>query len=55
MCPILFMPPCSPKYNLIEGLWEWMKSEIVNNALYTSTAAIIKGPKVVINRLCVKL
>jgi len=63
---LVFLPPYSPKYNLIEGLWGWMKSEIINNVFYTSTvqirkeicnfiAAIIKVPKVVINRLCVKL
>jgi len=63
---LVFLPPYSPQYNLIEGLWGWMKSEIINNVFYTSTAkickqirnfiaAIIQVPQVVINRLCVKM
>jgi len=63
---LVFLPPYSPKYNLIEGLWGWMKSEIINNVFYTSVMqickeickfidSIIKTPNMVINRLCVKL
>ena len=29
-----FLPPYSPKMNLIEGLWGWLKSEVVNNVYY---------------------
>jgi transposase len=63
---LVFLPPYSPKYNLIEGLWGWMKSEIINNVFYTSVmeirkeicnfiGSIIKTPSMVINRLCVQL
>jgi len=63
---LVFLPPYSPKLNLIEGLWEWLKSEIINNVFYTSVKeirkavrsfvdSIVKVPEVVINRLCVKL
>lgn len=63
---LVFLPPDSPKLNLIEGLWEWLKSEIINNVFYTSVKAIrkavrgfvdsiVKVPEAMINRLCVKL
>lgn len=63
---LVFLPPYSPKLNLIEGFWGWMKSEIINNVFYTSVKeirkavrgfvdSIIKVPQVVINRLCVIL
>lgn len=62
----VFLPPYSPKLNLIEGFWGWLKSEIINNVFYNSVKEIRKAirgfidsvvqiPKVVINRLCVKL
>lgn len=28
---LLFLPPYSPNLNLIEGLWGWLKSNVVNN------------------------
>ena len=63
---LVFLPPYSPKLNLIEGLWRWMKSEIINNIFYDSVKdiqkevrsfidSIIKVPEVVIDRLCVQL
>ncbi|MHB1394830.1 MAG: transposase, partial [Clostridia bacterium] len=63
---LMFLPPYSPKLNLIEGLWWWMKSEIINNIFYSSIKeiqievrnfidSIIKVPKMVIDRLCVQL
>lgn len=63
---LVFLPPYSPKLNLIEGLWRWMKSEIINNIFYDSVKeiqkevrsfidSIIKVPEIVIDRLCVQL
>jgi putative transposase len=59
-----FLPPYSPKMNLIEGLWGWLKSEVINNVFFSSISeirkavrgfvnSIIKVPEMVINRLCV--
>lgn len=31
---LVFLPPYIPKLNLIEGLWGWLKSEIINNVFY---------------------
>ncbi|MGL6065099.1 MAG: transposase [Fusobacteriaceae bacterium] len=31
---LMFLPPYSPELNLIEGLWGWMKSDIVNNRFF---------------------
>lgn len=33
---LVFLLPYSPKLNLIEGLWGWLKSEIINNVFYKS-------------------
>jgi len=63
---LVFLPPYSPNLNLIEGLWGWLKSEIVNNVFYTSVKqirvavrafmdAINKVPEQIINRLCLQL
>jgi transposase len=61
-----FLPPYSPKLNLIEGLWGWLKSEVINNVFYASVKQIrhaVRGfidsiNKVqdnTINRLCVRM
>lgn len=63
---LIFLPPYSPKLNLIEGLWGWMKSEIINNIFYSSVqqirkevrsfiSSIIQSPELVISRLCVQM
>lgn len=36
----VFLPPYSPKLNLIEGFWEWLKSDIINNVFYNSAKEI---------------
>jgi putative transposase len=62
----VFLPPYSPKLNLIEGLWGWLKSEIINNVFYNTAKeirnavrgfidSVVKVPELVINRLCIKL
>jgi len=61
-----FLPPYSPKMNLIEGLWGWLKSEVINNVFFSSVReirkavrgfidSIVKVPELVINRLCVQM
>jgi putative transposase len=61
-----FLPPYSPNMNLIEGLWGWLKSEVINNVFFASAreihkavhdfiSSIVKVPEMVINRLCVRM
>ena len=61
-----FLPPYSPKMNLIEGFWGWLKSEVVNNVFFASVReirkavrgfidSIVKVPELVIDRLCVRM
>ncbi|MEG0578169.1 MAG: IS630 family transposase [Bacilli bacterium] len=63
---LFFLPPYSPNLNLIEGLWGWLKSSVINNVFFHKTNEIRKAvnsfinvintnPKEVVNRLCVKL
>lgn len=63
---LVFLPPYSPKLNLIEGLWGWLKKEVVNNVFFASVAqirvavrafidSINKVPDTTINRLCLRL
>ena len=63
---LMFLPPYSPKMNLIEGLWGWLKSEVINNVFFASVReirkavrgfidSIVKVPELVINRLCVRM
>lgn len=63
---LVFLPSYSPKLNLIEGLWGWLKSEIINNVFYKSLNQIrvaVRGfirminqnTKNTINRLCLRM
>ncbi len=63
---LVFLPPYSPKLNLIEGLWGWLRSKIINNVFYNTVKeirdavrsfidSVVKMPDVVIDRLCVKM
>jgi putative transposase len=63
---LVFLPPYSPKLNLIEGLWGWLRSQIINNVFYNTVKeirnairgfidSIVKVSEMVINRLCVRL
>lgn len=63
---LVFLPPYSPKLNLIEGLWGWLKSEIINNVFYKSLNKIrlaVRGfikminqnPEATIKRLCLRM
>jgi transposase len=35
-----FLPPYSPNLNLIEGLWKWLKSEVINNVFFSNVMKI---------------
>jgi transposase len=63
---MLNLPPYSPKLNLIEGLWGWLKESVINNVFFDSVQQIRKAvqgfireinktPQVTIDRLCVQL
>jgi len=61
---LTFLPPYSPQLNIVEGLWKWLKSDVINNVFYGSVAEIrknvkafmveiMKRPMEIIDRLCV--
>jgi transposase len=63
---LVFLPPYSPQLNLIEGLWKWLKSDVIYNVFYSSVKEIRKNvqdfiheinltPEKVIDRLCIRL
>ncbi len=63
---LFFLPPYSPQLNLIEGLWGWLKENVINNVFFDSELKIhkaVKGfinwvndnPQQTIDRLCVRL
>lgn len=37
---LIFLPPCSPKFNHIEDLWGCLKSERINNVFYPDARKI---------------
>ena len=63
---LVFLPPYSPNLNLIEGLWGWLKSEVINNVFYKSLNQIrvaVRGfigminqdTEYIIKRLCLRM
>ena len=36
----LFLPPYSPDFNLIEGLWKWMKLTVIHDVFYSNVGKI---------------
>jgi transposase len=63
---LMFLPPYSPEFNLIEGLWGWLKSTVINNIFYPSLVSVriavqrfIKTinmvPTQTVDRLCVRI
>lgn len=63
---LVFLPPYSPKLNLIEGLWGWLKNDVINNVFHHSVkdirkavqgfiSSISKVPETVIRRLCLRM
>jgi len=37
---LVFLPPYSPNLNIIEGLWKWLKSEVINNVFFSNVCQI---------------
>lgn len=37
---LVFLPPYSPQLNLAEGLWRWLKADIINNVFIPSVSKI---------------
>jgi putative transposase len=63
---LMFLPPYSPKLNLIEGLWGWLKDSVINNVFFANRNEICSAvksfitwvnsvPHIVIDRLCVQM
>lgn len=63
---LVYLPPYSPKLNLIEGLWGWLKESVINNVFFSSVGKIRKAvqgftkninetPEITVDRLCVRL
>ncbi|OMC71463.1 IS630 family transposase [Paenibacillus sp. FSL H7-0326] len=63
---LVFLPPYSPQLNIVEGLWKWLKSDVINNVFYHTTTEIRKNvrafienimtdPIKIIDRLCIRL
>jgi transposase len=63
---LVFLPPYSPELNLVEGLWKWLKADIINNVFYHTVVEIrqnvaqfmnkiSENKQVIIDRLCLRL
>jgi putative transposase len=63
---LVFLPPYSPKLNLVEGLWKWLKQAVICNVFFPAVEAIreaVQGflssinkvPMQVIDRLCLRM
>lgn len=63
---LMFLPPYSPNLNLIEGLWKWLKNDVINNVFYEKVYDIYRAVRgfiqrinselpVTIDRLCCQL
>jgi transposase len=63
---LVFLPPYSPDLNIVEGLWRWLKADIINNVFYNTTTEIrsnvkvfmdniMKDPMNIIDRLCIRM
>lgn len=63
---LVFLPPYSPEFNLVEGLWKWLKADVINNVFYHTVAEIRQNVTLfmeqisedmqnIIDRLCLRL
>ena len=63
---LMFLPPYSPRLNIIEGLWGWLKDTCINNEFFDKfykikiairkfVAMINSNPYEIIDRLCIQL
>ncbi|ANB60714.1 DDE superendonuclease family protein [Anoxybacillus amylolyticus] len=48
---LVFLPPYSPQLNLIEGLWKWLKSDVIYNVFYSTVQGIRKNVQAFIQRI----
>lgn len=37
---LVFLPPYSPQLNIVEGLWKWLKADVINNVFYHTVEEI---------------
>lgn len=37
---LMFLPPYSSDLNIIDGLWGWLKSSVVNNIFFESLVSV---------------
>lgn len=62
---LVFLPPYSPNFNMIEELWGWLKSSVINNCFFSNLMEIKNAvrkfitwikqrPEQVIERLCLQ-
>ena len=63
---LMFLPLYNPNLNLLEGLWGWLKSSVINNVFFKNIFEVRKSVQNFIkcvnkfstesiNRLCVKM
>ena len=63
---LVFLPAYSPQLNVVEGLWKWLKSDVVNNVFYHTVAeirknvhafmeSIMKDRSKIVDRLCIRM
>lgn len=63
---LIYLPPYSPQLNVVEGLWKWLKSDVINNVFYHTVAEIRKNvhafmenimldPMKIFDRLCIRM
>nr|WP_073991987.1 transposase [Salimicrobium jeotgali] len=63
---LVFLPPYSPEFNLMEGVWKWLKETVIPNVFFGSVQKIVLAVREflqdvqqrreeVIDRLCVRL
>jgi transposase len=48
---LVFLPPYSPELNIVEGLWKWLKSNVINNVFYHTVADIRRNVGQFMDRL----
>jgi putative transposase len=61
---LVFLPPYSSELNSVEGLWKWLKSNVINNVFFVTeirdkvTAflnTVSRDAQKIIDRLCLRL
>ncbi|SIS66410.1 putative transposase [Salimicrobium flavidum] len=63
---LIFLPPYSPEFNLMEGVWKWLKETVIHNVFFRSVQKIVLAVREflqdvqqrreeVIDRLCIRL